>query len=720
MNSGNGSVAISYQDDFSIAQPASTSVANGEQTTTTVNTSVTSGSAGSVNLAASNLPAGESATFSPNPVTAGQSSAMTVQTTDPTTPQGTNTPTVTGTETSTTTVSHSTTETTTVNPPNKFTVSNANDAVVLPGGSTSVSANTTVTSGQPETLTCSIQGAPPNTTWTFVNAQVAAGQPCQATVTASSSATAATSTPTVIATSTVPYNGNPNGNTSSTTDNAAVVRPAVSSVGPPNPPVASNVYGFSGFSLADFSSPNWSPLKTGLRATYARIGFPWNAVGSAQYINGSWQCVGNHGGSGGSTGNYTAQDTYGRNWLTDPSIGFDSSIQSVAAQGLQPVVLVADAYNGSSSGSPATYYQENNNGDHGIPDSSLADQVRYTCGVYFMLAEADRLQIPIKFFESWNEPDISQLTPAHTDGNNIAIPGESGEGWGNSNTGYSASPFHAAILWDLADSAGIYLNYQLGLYGVTEPTVNVAAGTMSSMENGSRPAPYVANDWLHYYILGLVCPNGATSCVSQHPAYWSLHDYNDVNAYGIAWGLYGRAPASPFWNVTTFESILTSAWGSGYRPALWITEAAAWLTSAQRGYAGLGGADANGVTYTCSNTDTGETSTPIVGACLDYQPTLASQANARLVQAYAAQGFMQLTQQPWVTMVLWHHFQKGAYGNWDSALIDGNGLPRSSYCVLAYNELPTDAANPNKPAPSQNCTGDPADGWINGGFSDYN
>ncbi|MGA5821997.1 hypothetical protein ACPC54_29540 [Kitasatospora sp. NPDC094028] len=84
-------------NDFSITDsPASGTVAVGAAATTTVSTAVTSGSAQSVALSASGLPAGATAAFSPATVTAGGSSALTVSTTA-TTPAGTFPITVTGT-----------------------------------------------------------------------------------------------------------------------------------------------------------------------------------------------------------------------------------------------------------------------------------------------------------------------------------------------------------------------------------------------------------------------------------------------------------------------------------------------------------------------------------------------------------------------------------------------------------------------------------------------
>ncbi|CRK60820.1 Aminopeptidase Y (Arg, Lys, Leu preference) [Alloactinosynnema sp. L-07] len=98
-------------NDFSIAtSPTSGSVQAGSSTTTTVSTTTTSGSAQTVNLTASGLPAGATATFSPTSVTSGASSTLTLAT-SASTPAGTYPVTITGTGSVTKTASYSLTVT---------------------------------------------------------------------------------------------------------------------------------------------------------------------------------------------------------------------------------------------------------------------------------------------------------------------------------------------------------------------------------------------------------------------------------------------------------------------------------------------------------------------------------------------------------------------------------------------------------------------------------
>jgi hypothetical protein len=98
-------------NDFSIsANPTSLSIAQGSNGSSTISTSVTSGSAGTVSLTATVSPSGPTASLSPTSVTAGGSSTLTVSV-GSTVASGTYTVTVTGTEGSAT---HSTSVTVTV------------------------------------------------------------------------------------------------------------------------------------------------------------------------------------------------------------------------------------------------------------------------------------------------------------------------------------------------------------------------------------------------------------------------------------------------------------------------------------------------------------------------------------------------------------------------------------------------------------------------------
>jgi hypothetical protein len=131
-------------NDFSVSvSPASSSVTAGASATTTVSTAVTAGSAQSVNLSASGLPSGATATFNPTSVTAGSSSTLTVATSS-STPAGTYNITVTGTGSSAT---HTATYTLTVSSGSGGGITNGGFEAGSLTGWTSVGTTTVVNSG---------------------------------------------------------------------------------------------------------------------------------------------------------------------------------------------------------------------------------------------------------------------------------------------------------------------------------------------------------------------------------------------------------------------------------------------------------------------------------------------------------------------------------------------------------------------------------------------
>jgi hypothetical protein len=130
-------------NDFSIsASPASVSIAQGASGSVTINTAVTSGSAETVSLSASGVPAGASASFSPSSVTAGGSSTLSISVGATTTP-GTYSITVTGTSPS---ASHSTSVSLTVPAPagNQLIVNGGFEGGASPW---TLSGNATASSG---------------------------------------------------------------------------------------------------------------------------------------------------------------------------------------------------------------------------------------------------------------------------------------------------------------------------------------------------------------------------------------------------------------------------------------------------------------------------------------------------------------------------------------------------------------------------------------------
>ena len=187
-------------NDFSIgANPSSITVAKGSSGTSTISTAVTNGSAQSVSLSASGLPAGASASFNPSSVTAGRSSTLTI-TTSAATPAGTSTVTVTGTGMS---VTHSTSLSLTVTSVtgNDFSISaNPGTVTVNPGGSGTSTISTAVTSGSAQSVSLSASGLPSGATASFNPTSVTAGGSSTLTITTAGSTPTGTSTVTVTGT----------------------------------------------------------------------------------------------------------------------------------------------------------------------------------------------------------------------------------------------------------------------------------------------------------------------------------------------------------------------------------------------------------------------------------------------------------------------------------------------------------------------------------------
>ena len=180
-------------NDFSIsASPSSLTVNQGASGTSTISTTITSGSAQSVSLSTSGCPSGASCTFSPNPIQSGGSSTLTVGAGTAT--PGTYTITVTGTGTSAT---HSTTVTLTV-PPNDFSISANPTSLTLNQNSTGTSAiSTAVTSGNPQTVNLTVSGCPGGASCTVSPTSITSGNGSTLTI---NSGTAAGGTYTVTVT----------------------------------------------------------------------------------------------------------------------------------------------------------------------------------------------------------------------------------------------------------------------------------------------------------------------------------------------------------------------------------------------------------------------------------------------------------------------------------------------------------------------------------------
>ncbi|WP_433269099.1 M4 family metallopeptidase [Actinosynnema sp. CS-041913] len=187
-------------NDFSLElNPASGTVQAGGQATTSITTTTVSGSPHAVALTATGQPAGVTVRFSPESVTSGQSSTLTVSTTAGVAP-GTYPITVRGTGTATHTVTYNLTVGSQP-PANDFSLAlNPNSGDTNPGGTLTTTVGTTVTSGESQKVSLTASGLPTGTTATFDPSTLAAGESSKLTLATSASTPAGSYTVTVTGT----------------------------------------------------------------------------------------------------------------------------------------------------------------------------------------------------------------------------------------------------------------------------------------------------------------------------------------------------------------------------------------------------------------------------------------------------------------------------------------------------------------------------------------
>ena len=140
------------------ASPSGLSVMQGQSTTASISTQVTSGASQAVGLSVSGLPTGASASFSPNAIHSGQGSTMNISTT-PSTPAGTYTINVKGTGSSTT---YYMSMSLTVTAHNDFSLtSNPSSFDIVQGQSGTTTISSAVTNGSAQTVSLSALAFPP-------------------------------------------------------------------------------------------------------------------------------------------------------------------------------------------------------------------------------------------------------------------------------------------------------------------------------------------------------------------------------------------------------------------------------------------------------------------------------------------------------------------------------------------------------------------------------
>lgn len=182
--------------DFALsATPASRSVAPGGSTTYAIAIAKLGQFSGTVNLAVSGLPAGATASFSPNSVAGGSGSSVLTITTSTTTPLGTSTLTLTGTSGS---LTHSVKATLTVALPPDFSVTASPlSRTITRGTSTTYTVKVTPVNGFTGPVALSVKGLPSGATAYFSPSSITTSGSSTLKVTTSSTTAVGTATLTV-------------------------------------------------------------------------------------------------------------------------------------------------------------------------------------------------------------------------------------------------------------------------------------------------------------------------------------------------------------------------------------------------------------------------------------------------------------------------------------------------------------------------------------------
>ena len=193
--------------NFSIsASPSSQTVTQGNPASYTATVTPSGGFASTVNLSATGLPSGASATFSPASISNGSGTSALSITTSASTPTGSYTLTITGTSTSPS-LTHSTTVTLVVNSASSgnFSLSaSPTSRTVTAGNSTSYTATVTPSGGFAGSVNLSVSGLPSGASATFSVNPIAGSGNSTMSVTTSTSTPTGSYTLTVTGTSTSP------------------------------------------------------------------------------------------------------------------------------------------------------------------------------------------------------------------------------------------------------------------------------------------------------------------------------------------------------------------------------------------------------------------------------------------------------------------------------------------------------------------------------------
>jgi len=190
--------------------------------------------------------------------------------------------------------------------------------------------------------------------------------------------------------------------------------------------------------------------------------------------------------------------------------------------------------------------------------------------------------------------------------------------------------------------------------------------------------------------------NGYIGALHSTPGYWSFHDYDDVTAAGV------REQSPYAYSLDAFYNVLVSRYGSGYEPADLDHRGRRAARPAQHpGARRQRGPQCDNGELDAYNL-IGPAASGLAPASTGRR-TLTSRGSGRrgprrrstTSRRRPGRASPRSTGGP---------PNNAAGSGWDSALLDIAGLPRSSYCVLAYGEAPSAAALDPR------CPGSPLDG----------
>lgn len=318
-----------------------------------------------------------------------------------------------------------------------------------------------------------------------------------------------------------------------------------------------------------------------------------------------------------------------------------NELQDAQADGLLPIIVFDK---GTTSALPPAGTQTGNSTGGGtlpaVPRPEYAtDAEDYQCGVEGIIGALANNNLAPTRYEAWNEPDSD--CEYLTYGGGGCDPNANGAACttGTPGTGGSGAD-HAADLFAMAIAADITENR----------SDQIAAGTFT------HPSTAYFNDyqcWLGHE--------------GYYPTRYSYHDYVDVSSYSAV----GADPAGVNFDKDLYQ---TFAQAGKTQPLVWITEAAADLTSSSPTYS-------NGNSVTCDNGQASDANK--LGCVVNYNPANQQTDAGNFLNLPADTSYTSKQ----VVKALWYQLQpaNGSTGS-DSGMLDPPS-PTVGYSQLAPNGL---------------------------------